>query len=441
MLNSFINQALLIEIPDSMLRAVLFFPLFCLALLSAPFSARAAMEIQVIGGAANKIAVAMVAFQAAPGQPVPALTEIAGGDLERSGQFRRVDVSGTPQPVSPAQVNYGIWRGKGADALVIGQVAALPGGRFEVRFFLLDVIKQTQLAGYSYNIAPSQWRATAHQIADIVYEKLTGIPGAFSSRIAYVQKQGKRFELRVADADGQNPRTVVRSNEPVISPRFSPDGARLVYVSFEDKKPVVYVQSLQDGGRRKVAAFKGSNSAPAWAPDGRRLAVVLTRDEASQIYLINADGSGLSRLTRGGNLDTEPLFSPDGKTLYFTSDRGGSAQIYQVAASGGEPKRVTFSGSYNVSPAISLDGRYLTYISREDGRFRVVLHELASGQTRVLTDTARDESPSFAPNGQAVLYATVQGGRGILGTVSLDGKTRTRLSESGVDAREPAWGP
>jgi len=424
-----------------MLRAVLLFPLVCLALLSAPFSARAAMEIEVVGGAASQIAVAMVPFQAAPGQPAPALTEIAGSDLERSGQFRRVDVSGAQQPVSPAQVNYDIWRSKGTDALVIGQVAALPGGRFEVRFYLLDVIKQTQLAALSYNISAAQWRATAHQIADIIHEKLTGIPGAFSSRIAYVQKQGKRFELRVADADGQNPRTVVRSVEPVISPRFSPDGKRVVYVSFEDKKPVVYVQSLQDGGRRKVAAFKGSNSAPAWAPDGKRLAVVLTRDEASQIYLINADGSGLTRLTRGGNLDTEPVFSPDGQTLYFTSDRGGSAQIYQMPAGGGESRRVSFGGSYNVSPAVSPDGRYLAYISRDEGRFRVVLHELASGQVRVLTDTARDESPSFAPNGQAVLYATVLGGRGILGTVSVDGKTRARLSESGVDAREPAWGP
>ena len=424
-----------------MLRAVLFFPLFCLALLSAPFSARAAMEIQVIGGAASKISVAMVPFQAAPGQPEPTLARIAGDDLARSGQFTLVDVGGMPQPAAPAQVNYGVWRGKGADALVIGTVAALPGGRFEVRFYLLDVIKQTQLAAFSYSITAAQWRATAHQIADIVYEKLTGMPGAFSSRIAYVQKQGKRFELRVADADGQNPRTVVRSNEPVISPRFSPDGARVVYVSFEDKKPVVYAQSLRDGGRSKVAAFKGSNSAPAWAPDGRRLAVVLTRDQASQIYLINANGSGLTRLTRGGNLDTEPVFSPDGQTIYFTSDRGGSAQIYRVAAKGGEPQRVTFSGGYNVSPAVSPDGRHLAYISREDGRFRVVLHELASGQTRVLTDTARDESPSFAPNGQAVLYATIQGGRGVLGTVSLDGKTRTRLSESGVDAREPAWGP
>jgi TolB protein len=409
--------------------------------LSASLNAHATMEIQVFGGAANKIAVAMVPFQTAPGQPMPALTQIAGDDLNRSGQFKMVDVSGTQQPVEPAQIDYNVWRGRGAEAIVIGQVVALPGGRFEVRFRLMDVLKQTQLTGYSYNIAPAQWRATGHQIADIVYEKLTGTPGVFSSRIAYVQKQGKRYELKVADADGQNPRTVVRSSESVISPMFSPDGDRLVYVSFEDKKPVVYVQSLQDGSRRKVAAFKGSNSAPAWAPDGKRLAVVLTRDEASQIYLINADGTGLSRLTKGGNLDTEPAFSPDGQTLYFASDRGGSPQIYRVPVGGGEPKRVTFSGSYNVSPAISPDGKYLAYIGREDGRFHVELMELASGQTRVLTDTARDESPSFAPNGQAVLYATVQDGRGILGTVSLDGKTRARLSESGVDAREPSWGP
>lgn len=423
-----------------MLRAVLLFPLFCLALLSAPFSARAAMEIQVIGGADNKIALAMLPFQAAPGQPVPSLTQIAGDDLNRSGQFQLVDVSGA-QPVEAAQINYSVWRGKGAEAMVVGQVVALPGGRFDVRFRLLDVLKQTQLAGYSYNISAAQWRATAHQIADIVYEKLTGMRGAFSSRIAYVQKQGKRYELRVADADGQNPRTVVRSNEPLISPMFSPDGTRLVYVSFEDKKPVVYLQSLQDGSRRKTAAFKGSNSAPAWAPDGKRLAVVLTRDGNSQIYLINADGSGLSRLTRGDNIDTEPVFSPDGQTLYFTSDRGGSPQIYRVATGGGDPRRVSFNGNYNVSPTVSPDGRYLAYISREEGRFHVVLQELASGQTRVLTDTARDESPSFAPNGQAVLYATVQNGHGILGTVSLDGKTHARLSESGVDAREPAWGP
>jgi TolB protein len=423
-----------------MLRAVKLFHLFCLALLSTSFSAHAAMEIQVVGGSANKISVAMLPFQAAPGQPQPGLTQIVGDDLGRTGQFSLVDIGAAPQG-GYAGVDYAVWRSKGADAVVVGQVTALPGGRFEVRFRLLDAVKQTQLAGYSYTISATQWRAPAHQIADVIYEKLTGIRGAFGSRIAYVHKKGPRYELRVADADGQNPRTIVHSGESLISPRFSPDGASLVYVSFEDKKPVVYTQSLRTGARRKVASFKGSNSAPAWAPDGRRLAVVLTRDAASQIYLLNVDGSGLTRLTKGGNLDTEPVFSRDGKTIYFTSDRGGSAQIYRVAASGGEPTRVSYSGSYNVSPAISPDGRHLTYISRDEGRYRVVLQELASGQTRVLTDTARDESPSFAPNGQAVLYATVQGGRGVLGTVSLDGMTRARLSESGVDAREPAWGP
>lgn len=422
-------------------RAVLLFPLFCLALLNASFSAHAAMEIQVIGGAANKIAVALVPFQNAAGQPSPALTDIVGDDLTRSGQIKLIEPAGAGQPVEPGQVNYGVWRGKGAEAMVIGQVIALPGGRFEVRFRLMDVIKQTQLTGFSYNITAAQWRATAHQIADIVYEKLTGTPGAFSSRIAYVHKQGKRYELRVADADGQNTRTVVRSSEPVISPAFSPDGGQLAYVSFEDKKPIVYVQSLQNGSRRKVAAYKGSNSAPAWHPGGQRLAVVLTRDESSQIYLINADGGNASRLTQGGSISTEPVFSPDGQSVYFTSDRGGSPQIYRVATSGGEPKRISFNGSYNVSPTISPDGRHLAYISRDEGRFRVVLQELASGQTRVLTDTTRDESPSFAPNGQSVLYATVLGGRGVLGTVTLDGRTRSRLSESGIDAREPDWGP
>lgn len=424
-----------------MIRAFLLSRLLILGLLFGFHVAHAAMEIQVFGGAANRIAVAMVPFQAAPGQPQPALTQIAGNDLNRSGQFRLVDTSGVQQPVEPAQIDYGVWRGRGAEAIVIGQVIALPGGRFEVRFRLMDVAKQTQLAGYSYNIAPEQWRATAHQIADIVYEKLTGVKGAFSSRIAYVQKQGKRYELRVADADGENPRTVVRSGEPIISPAFSPEGGRLAYVSFEDKKPVVYVQSLRDGSRRKVAAFKGSNSAPAWSPDGNRLAVVLTRDESSQIYLINVDGSGLIRLTTGGNIDTEPVFSPDGGTIYFTSDRGGSPQIYRIPSSGGDPRRITFEGSYNVSPTISPNGKHLAYVGRDAGRFRIVLQELASGQTRVLTDSAKDESPSFAPNGQNVLYATVVGGRGVLGTVSLDGRTRARLSEPGVDAREPAWSP
>ena len=420
-------------------QAMLLFTL--LLVLCAAQPARGVMEITIIGGAAEKIPVAIVPFQGAANQPKPSLSEIAGEDLNRSGQFRLINTTGAPQPSEPGQIDYKLWRSKEAEAVVIGTVTPLPGGRYDVRFHLVDAVKQTQLAGFSYNIAASQWRATAHEIADVIYEKLTGQKGAFGSRIAFVQKRGKRFELRVADADGENPRTMLRSNEPIISPVFSPDGDRLAYVSFEDKKPIVYTQSLRDGSRRTVAAFKGSNSAPAWSPDGRQLAVVLTRDQASQIYRINADGSGVTRLTQGGNIDTEPVFSPDGQTLYFTSDRGGSPQIYQMPASGGTPKRVTFEGSYNVSPAVSPNGKLLAFIRRDNGRFQVTVQDLASGQTRTLTESVHDESPSFAPNGQAVLYATLLGGQGVLGTVTIDGKTRARLSESGADAREPAWGP
>jgi TolB protein len=407
----------------------------------AALPAYSAMEIEIVGGASNKFPVALVPFQGPGDQPRPSLTDIVGQDLLRSGQFKLIDPGSGPQPSEPGQVNYKVWKGKGAEALAIGQVISLPGGRFEVRFRLMDAVRQVQLAGYSYNAGPDQWRATAHRIADVIYEKLTGSRGIFGTRIAYIQKRGKVFELKVADADGANPRTVVRSIEPLISPRFSPDGGRLAYVSFEDKKPVVYVQNLADGSRRAVAAFKGSNSAPAWSPDGRRLAVTLTRDDNSQIYMIGADGSGASRLIQGNAIDTEPVFSPDGKWIYFTSDRGGNPQIYRVASGGGEVKRVTFDGSYNVSPAISPDGKLLAYVQRDGGRFQVALMELESGQSRVLTDTAHDESPSFAPNGQMILYATVLGGKGILGTVSVDGKVRARLSEEGADAREPAWGP
>jgi TolB protein len=412
-----------------------------LAALLSSFNAHAVLEIQVTGGAANRIPVALIPFQSSATLPAPEMTAIIGADLLRSGQISLTDTAGSQQPFEPAQIDYRVWKGKGAEAIVIGQVIGLPDGRYELRFRLMDAIKQTQLAGLSFNVGAEQWRAAAHKISDIIYEKLTGLPGVFGSRIAYINKRGKRFELMVADADGQNPQTVVRSGEPLISPVFSPDGGRIAYVSFEDKKPVVYVQSLRDGSRRAVAAFKGSNSAPAWSPDGARLAVTLTRDEGSQIYLINADGKGLVRLTNSSAIDTEPVWSPDGQSIYFTSDRGGTPQIYRVALGGGEVKRVTFEGSYNVSPDVNQDGKYLTYIQRDGGKFRVVLHEIASGQVRVLTDSAHDESPSFAPNGQLVLYATLHGGRGILGTVSLDGRTRARLTEAGSDTREPAWGP
>jgi TolB protein len=250
-----------------------------------------------------------------------------------------------------------------------GHARNLPDGRVEVRFFLLDAVKQAQLAGVSYVVTPTQFRATAHQIADIIYEKLTGVAGVFSTRIAYITNQGPRFELLVAEADGYNPQTIVTSNEPLLSPAWSPDGTRIAYVSLESKKPIIYVQSLATGQRQVLANFRGSNSAPAWAPDGTRLAVTLSRDGGSQLYLINADGSGVQRLMNSSAIDTEANFAPDGKSILFTSDRGGSPQIYRLTLAGGAVERMTFDGNYNVSPRHLPDGKGFVFVRRDAGRF------------------------------------------------------------------------
>ena len=413
-----------------------------LALLLAPAGLRAALTIEIIGAGANQIPIAIVPFRAEDGL-AQKLTPVVVADLTRSGLFRMIDPGGiTPVPHELQEIDYAQWRARGAEAVVIGSVSPLAGARYDIQFRLLDVVKQTQLAGFAYNISAAQLRLTAHKIADVIYEKLTGDVGVFATRITYVVKRGSRYELQVADSDGYNPQTVLASNEPIISPAWSPDGTRLAYVSFERKKPVVYVQSLTTGGRQAVANFRGSNSAPAWSPDGRRLAVVLSKDGASQIYLINADGSGTpARLTQSTAIDTEPNFSSDGQLLLFTSDRGGSQQIYGMSVSGGEPRRLTFEGSYNVSPRFSPDGKSFTFIQRNGNRFNVAVQDLTTRQVQVLTDGSVDESPSFAPNGRMILYASEVGGRGILAAVSSDGRVKQRLTETAGDVREPAWGP
>jgi TolB protein len=412
-----------------------------LALLLAAPSATAQLSIEITGAGAQRLPIAIAPF-AGEGGLAAGISSIVRADLERSGLFRGIEVPPlVPAPTEASSVNYAEWRSRLADALVLGSVAARPDGRFEVRFRLFDVLKQAPLGGVAYTLTQAQTRATAHRIADYVYEKLTGEKGVFSTRIAYVVKRGNRFELQIADADGAGEETALASFEPIISPTWSPDGRRLAYVSFENKKPVVYVHSLLDGKRHVAANFKGSNSAPAWTPDGSRLAVALSRDGGSQLFLVNADGSGLRRLSNSAGIDTEPVFSPDGQTLYFTSDRGGSPQIYRMAAAGGDAQRVTFEGGYNVSPRISRDGRSLAYISRNNGKFRVALLDLATRQVQLLTDSDRDESPSFAPNGRMILLATVIGGRGVLAAVSSDGRVKQRLSVAAGDVREPAWGP
>jgi len=407
-------------------------------------TAGAQLSIEITGAGAQRIPIAVVPF-AGEGALAPnaqTISAIVRADLERSGLFRSMSAPVANPPLTEAApVNFADWRARQADAVVLGSVAARPDGRFEVRFKLFDAVKGADLSGVAYTLSREQARATAHRIADFIYEKLTGEKGVFSTRIAYVVKRGNRFELQIADADGAGEETALASFEPIISPAWSPDGRRLAYVSFENKKPVVYVHSLLDGRRQVAANFKGSNSAPAWSPDGARLAVSLSRDGGSQIYSVNPDGSNVRRVSQSGSIDTEPVFSPDGQMLYFTSDRGGSPQIYRMPASGGEAQRVTFEGSYNVSPRISPNGRVLAYISRNGGKFQVATLDLSTRQTQVLTDSDKDESPSFAPNGRMILLATVIGGRGVLAAVSADGRIKQRLTLSAGDVREPAWGP
>jgi TolB protein len=408
-------------------------------LLASVAHAQLTIDITTSGG--RQIPIAITSFAGESAQP-QSVSEVIGADLARTGLFRLVNASGLPSlPTEPSEVNFADWTSRNAEALVIGRIEPQPEGRVEVRFRLFDVAKQSQLASYTYLVAPAQLRGTAHRIADVIYEKLTGDKGAFSTKIAYVVKRGKRFELQVADADGFNAQSVFASNEPIMSPAWSPDGSRLAYVSFDQKKPIVMVQNLAQGSTRAVAAFRGNNSAPAWSPDGQTLAVALSKDGLTQIYRIPATGGNASKLTSSSGIDTQPAFSPDGQWIAFTSDRGGSPQIYRMPAGGGPVTRLTFEGSYNVGPRFSPDGKSIVFVQRDGGRYRIASLEIGTGQVQVLTDGTFDDSPSFAPNGKMILYEAQAGGRGQLAAVSGDGRVRQRLTSSAGDVQDPAWGP
>jgi len=382
--------------------------------LSAP------LTIEIIGGGQRQIPVKVGYFngEGSVNQPV---SRIVADDLRRSGLFNITETN--------------------VEATLAGQISTSADGKPEIRFNLRDEVKQRELLNQALVSTPSQMRAAAHRISDLVFEALTGEKGVFSTRIAYIAKVGKRFELQVADADGANPQTIVGSNEPLLSPVWSPDGSRLAYVSFENKKPTIYVQNVFTGTRSVLANFRGSNSAPAWSPDSKNLAIVLSKEGGSQLFLINADGTSLQRIMTSQSIDTEPRFSSDGQSIFFTSDRGGSPQIYQVAISGGSASRISFEGTYNVSPRPTQDGKNLIFVQRNAGRFQIALLDLATKQISVLTDGSDDESPTIAPNGKMILYATRAGSRGILAAVSIDGKVKQRLSVGAGDIREPAWGP
>ena len=409
-----------------------------LLLLMQASMASAVLTIEIIGAGEHQIPVSIVPF-GGDEKIAQTINAVVTGDLQRSGLFRLVDPTGK-SPHVPAEVSYPDWEVRGAEALAIGMVVT-QGGRVEARFRLLDVVKQTELIGQAVSASENQIRAIGHRIADLIYEKLTGDKGVFSTRIAYVNRQGKKFSLIVADSDGHNEQAVLTQNEPIMSPAWSPDGSQLAYVSFETGHAVVYVQSLYTNQRRVLADFRGSNSAPAWSPDGKQMALVLTRDGSSQIYLARPDGSDIRRITFSGAIDTEPHFSPDGQYLLFTSDRGGSPQIYRMPVKGGPTERLTFGEGTNFSPRHSPDGKSFVFAHLLNGRFHIAMQDFQTGQISLLTEGGWEKKPSFAPNGKLILFASEARDRGILATVSSDGRVKQHMFTQSGDAREPVWGP
>ncbi|GAB3549200.1 Tol-Pal system beta propeller repeat protein TolB [Noviherbaspirillum agri] len=411
---------------------------FVVLLIAVTGFAQAQLRVETSGVGATQIPIAIAGFTGEAMAPQQ-VTAIIKADLANSGYFRIIDTGNTMSETTA--VNYTEWKSQGADALVVGSVQRLADGRFDVRYRLLDTLRATSLSGFGQVAGPDRMRVAAHKISDDIYEKLLGVRGAFATRIAYVTKTGNEYRLEVADADGEGTQVALRSNEPIISPTWSPDGTRVAYVSFENKKPVVYVQDLTSRRRTAIANYRGSNSAPSWSPDGSRLALALSRNGYTQVYIVNADGSNLRQVTNTTGIETEPRFSADGQHIYFTSDRSGGPQIYRMSINGGDAQRITFSGSYNVSPRVSPDGKSLAFISRREGRFQLYVLDLASGQELRLSDTLDDESPSFSPNGKYLMYATKAGRRDALAVVSVDGRVKYRLTPPAGDIREPTWGP
>ena len=408
--------------------------------------AHAQLRLDITQGVHEAVPIAVVPFG---GQAEGAATDVAAvvaNDLQSSGRFKPLERRDmVTRPTSGAAIRFEDWRLLRSDFIVVGRVEPDAAG-LGVTFELFNVQTGQPLLSQRLTTSERGLRVTAHRIADLVFERLTGIPGAFSTRIAYVTVDGRppqqRYRLVVADADGYAPRTVTESSEPLMSPAWSPDGQSLAYVSFEGKASAVYVQRLTSGERRRVSARRGINGAPAWSPDGRKLALTLSRDGNLDLYVLDLATQGLTRLTSDGAIDTEPEWARDGSSLYFTSDRAGSAQVYRIeAVAGQQPQRLTFTNGYNARPRVSPDGQSLALVTLDRGAYRIAMFDLKTRNLHVLTEGRQDEAPSFAPNGAVIIHATRSGSRGALAMVSSDGRFQQRLSSDTGDVREPVWSP
>ncbi len=418
-----------------------------LALLVLP--ARAELTIEITQGVDQPVPLAVVPFAWNGASALPQdVSGIVSADLYRSGLFSLMERQNMLSfPSEGKQVYFRDWRLGGTEYLLVGRIDPIAGSaQVSVRYALFDVINERRLISDTITGDSGQLRTLAHGISDAVYEKLTGIPGAFSTRIVYVSAESLgdgafNYRLELADADGANMRLVLESKEPILSPSWSLDARKLAYVSFETGRPAIYIQDLATGQREQLTAFRGLNGAPAWSPDGRQLAITLSKDGNPEIYILDIKTRQLKRVTRHFAIDTEPSWSPDGQSIIFTSDRGGKPQIYQVELATGWVERLTFEGDFNARARLTQDGRHLVMVHRRDGVFHIAVQDLKTGRIDVLTETELDESPSIAPNGSMVIYATQEGTRGVLGAVSIDGRVKFKLPSRRGDVREPAWSP
>lgn len=420
-----------------------------------PAGAHAVLNIEITQGVEGAVPIAVVPFAwergevipGAPQRPPEDVAAIVTADLARTGRFKPLPVADmVARPHADSTVNFGNWRIFQTESLVVGSVKYLGADRYRISFRLYDVFKGKQMLGFNLSASGTALRRAAHQVSNMVYEKLTGEPGAFDTSVAYVTAEGvgreRRYSLWVADADGYGAQAMARSPEPILSPAWSPDGTRLAYASLEDSgHQVIFVQEVASGRRQKVSAHKGLNGAPAWSPDGRSLALSLSKDGNAEIYILDLSSKKLRRITRHWAIDTEPVWTPDGNSIIFTSDRGGSPQLYQSTIDGSSAKRLTFEGKYNARASVSPDGKAVAMVHRDNGHFQIAVLDRETGNLRVLTDGILDESPSFAPNGSMIIYATNSGMKGVLAAVSVDGRVRQRLSVQEGDVREPAWSP